>query len=278
MSHIIPLHHGSNTAIAIDDALQRYPSLNASTAHGSRSERYQVISTADMLRRLDAEGFRLYQVSEATVRDETKRGYQKHLFRMRHHSTEGTGTGVPDIIGINSFDGSSAWQLWAGWFEFACSNGLIVGDIISRQRIAHVGNATPDKVITAAYSVISEAEAIKAEVADMRATTLPYHAIEGFETFAHRLRYGAGERAPVSPAAFGHVRRAVDNNNSLWSVYNRIQENVTRGGMRGRIVGANGRHRNSSVRAIRSIDGTVAVNTALHGEARRLLNEYRIAA
>jgi hypothetical protein len=254
-------------------ALDALPSLANEAPHKSRSEAYKVISTAEVLQRMVAEGFEIVQASEARVRLPDNRGFQKHLVRMRHPLATETATGAPDVLLINSHNGASAFKLFTGWIEFACSNGLIIGTVETAHSVRHVGDVA-GKVITAAYRVIDDAENTKAEIADMRATVLPSEAIEAFETRAHALRFGDSARVPVSPGAMGITRRAADANQSLWSVYNRIQENVIRGGMRGRVLGSNGRMRRATVRPVTSIDKNVSLNTALHGIAREMLATY----
>ena len=259
--------------IPLNVALDTFKSLGNEAPHASRSDRYQVISTREVLTRLYGEGFSIYQASEKSVRNPDRVGYQKHLVRLRHATTTDAGHGVPDIILTNAHDGAASFMLLSGWIEFACSNGLIIGDVKSAYRIRHTGDVA-SKVIDAAYKVISEADEIKAEVADMRATMLPNYAVADFAERAHALRFGESDRAPVSPASFDIVRRYEDANQSLWSVYNRVQENTIRGGMRGRIIASDGRMRRTSVRAVSSIDKAVSINSALHGIAREMLNTY----
>ena len=263
MSHPIPL----NVALA------NVPSLATETAHSSRSADYRVISTREVLERMENEGFQIFQANEKRVRLEGNRGFQKHLVRMRHVSTIGNGAGVPDIILTNAHNGNAAFKLFSGWFEFACLNGLIMGEIDHAYSVRHTGDVA-SKVIDAAYRVIGDADKVNAEVSEMRATLLPRDAIEHFTTRAHALRFGESDRAPVSPAAFNITRRVDDDNSTLWSVYNRVQENTIRGGMRGRIVGTNGRMRRASVRAVTNIDRATSINSALHGIAREMLATY----
>lgn len=260
--------------IPLNVVLGTFKSISNERPHGSRSDRYHVISTRDVITRLYGEGFSIYQANERRTRNPDRSGFQKHLIRLRHATTTDAGHGVPDIVLINSHDGASAFTLLSGWIEFACSNGLIVGDVHSAHRIRHAGDDVASKVITAAYRVIEDADKVKAEVAEMRNTRLPAYAVKEFATRAHALRLGSDANATVSPDAFDRVRRIEDDNNSLWSVYNRVQENSIRGGMRGRVMSVNGRMRNTRVRAVNSIDRATAINSALHGIAREMLATY----
>ena len=59
------------------------------------------------------------------------------------------------------------------------------------------------------------------------------------------------------------VRRIDDRAPDLWTTFNRVQENVIRGGMRGQSVDANGRRQVRAVRAVTGIDQDVKLNRAL---------------
>ena len=66
-------------------------------------------------------------------------------------------------------------------------------------------------------------------------------------------------RAPITPDQVIQARRPEDLGHSLWTVYQRTQENLTQGGLPGR--SALGRRMRT--RAIGSIDRDVSLNRAL---------------
>ena len=59
------------------------------------------------------------------------------------------------------------------------------------------------------------------------------------------------------------IRRAEDAGNDLWSVFNRVQENLLQGGILTVTPKDNGKVRRSRSRAIRSIDQNLEVNKML---------------
>ena len=63
------------------------------------------------------------------------------------------------------------------------------------------------------------------------------------------------------------ARRQGDNNSLLWSVFNRVQENLIQGGHKGMIVGKNGRYRRASVRKVTAINQITQINNDLWGIA-----------
>lgn len=137
-----------------DELAQYVPSVFSEEKHASRSARYTYIPTITLLDKLRAEGFQPFYACQTRVRDEDKRGHTKHLLRLRRE--EGiaiTGKEVPEIILLNSHDGSSSYQMLPGMFRFACANGLICGHSFGEVRVPHKGDVT-EKVIEGAYEVL----------------------------------------------------------------------------------------------------------------------------
>nr|QTX14453.1 UPF0380 proteins YafZ and homologs [Klebsiella pneumoniae] len=73
---------------------------------------------------------------QSRVRDEDKRGHTKHMVRLRREGTN-KGTEVPEIILLNSHDGSSSYQMIPGMFRFVCTNGLVCGTSFGEIRVPH---------------------------------------------------------------------------------------------------------------------------------------------
>jgi hypothetical protein len=121
-----------------NDELQRIvPSAFSSDKHDSRSERYTYIPTINILDRLRDEGFQPYYATQSRTRDQDKRDFTKHMLRLRRHD-QINGKEVPEIILLNSHDGSSSYKMIPGMFRQVCSNGLVAwkdfGEIRAPQR------------------------------------------------------------------------------------------------------------------------------------------------
>lgn len=140
-----------------DDQLRRVaPSIFAESAHESRSTRYAYIPTSDVLQGLRREGFEVFSATQARTRTEDKREHTKHLLRLRHvsHTARGVGESTPEIVLLNSHDGSSSYQMMGGMFRLVCSNGLIVPDgICQTVKVQHSGQVR-DRVIEGAFEVL----------------------------------------------------------------------------------------------------------------------------
>ena len=238
------------------------PSVFAEGKHASRSERYTYIPTIDVLRGLRKEGFEPFMVAQGQSRVEGKAEFTKHMIRMRHAGHVSTRPEANEIILINSHDGASSYQMLAGMFRFVCCNGLVVGKVVEDTRIPHKGNIQGE-VIEGAFRVLEEFETVDASTEGMKALTLKPEEEGAFATAALALRFG--ERTedqpppPITAEQLIEARRPEDLGHSLWTTFQRVQENVMRGGQPGR--SAQGRRLHT--RPVGSIDRGVSLNRAL---------------
>ena len=234
------------------------PSIFAEDKHASRSDRYAYIPTAAVLIELRKEGFQPFMVTQTRVRDEGKREHTKHMLRLRHAS-QINGAEANEIVLLNSHDGTSSYQMLAGMFRFVCSNGLVCGDTVADVRVPHKGNVA-GLVIEGAYQVLGGFEQVKESRDLMRGITLDDGEAEVFARAALSLKYDDPDKpAPITESQILMPRRFDDRRPDLWSVFNRTQESLTKGGLHGRA--ANGRRQ--STRPVQGIDQNIRLNRAL---------------
>lgn len=241
-----------------DDVIAKYaPSVFAPEAHASRGERYAFIPTSQVLNALRSEGFQPYEVRQTRVRDEAKRDHTKHLIRLRHASKISQGDETPEIILVNSHDGSSSYQLMAGVFRMVCSNGLIAGDVSENIRIRHTGNVVGE-VIEGSYRVLDSLNDVNNRIDLFKSTQLTTADQLAFAQAAQVLRWD--EKAPLRDSSqLLSARRREDKKADAWTTFNVVQENLIRGGLYGR--SASGRR--SMTRAVNGVNEDVRLNKAL---------------
>ena len=118
--------------LSMDELRHFAPSAFATSAHESRSARYTYIPTSDVIAGLMKEGFQPFNATQGRCRVAGKADFTKHLIRFRHpdsfNAIQKVGDSVPEVVLVNSHDGTSAYKLSAGLFRFVCSNGLMVSD------------------------------------------------------------------------------------------------------------------------------------------------------
>jgi hypothetical protein len=122
---------------------------------------------------------------------------------------------------------------------------------------------TNPEVIEGAVRVLSDFEAVDESKDAMKAIELRPEEQAAFATAALTLRYGERSEiqppAPISAEQFLQARRPEDLGHSLWTTFQRIQENAVRGGQPGRSV----QGRRMRTREVASIDRGVTLNRAL---------------
>lgn len=241
------------------------PSVFAEAAHDSRSARYSYIPTSTILHGLQREGFEVFSARQSRTRQADKAEHTKHLLRLRHRSHLGTAAdssdSVPEILLLNSHDGTSSYQMMGGMFRFICANGMVVPDGVCQTiKVQHSGQVQ-DRVTEGAFEVLDGLTRVIESRDEMRALTLNDGEQRAFSAAAAMLRFDAetAAAAPVTADQVNRPRRADDRAGDLWTTFNRVQENVIRGGLRGRA--ANGARQ--STRAVTGIDQDVKLNRAL---------------
>lgn len=233
------------------------PSIFADAPHESRSERYSYIPTADVLTELRKEGFQPFMACQTQVRDEGKREHTKHMLRLRHVS-QINGHEANEIILLNSHDGSSSYQMLAGMFRFVCQNGLVCGQTVADVRVPHKGDVA-GQVVEGAYEVLRHFDQVQESRDLMRGVTLDVGESEVFARAALALKYDDDAPAPITEAQILMPRRSADADADLWSVFNRTQENLVKGGVSGRSTTG----RRLQTRPVQGIDTNIRLNRAL---------------
>lgn len=257
-------HLRHNRPLSDDDLRAVAPSIFAPEPHASRSDKYAYIPTVAVLDGLRREGFEVFHARQSGCRDLTRHSYTKHLLRLRHPTQVALDQEYPEIVLVNSHDGSSSYRIYPGWFRLLCLNGLIVGETGPTVTVPHKGDIK-DQVIEGAYQVLGYAETIGNRRREMAAIPLSRPEQTAFAEAALTLRWP--ERTPpIIPDALLEARRRNDLNPDLWTTFNRVQENLMRGGQSGRSAN----NRRQRVRAIGGIDQSVALNRALWTLAERM--------
>lgn len=247
-----------------EELMQVVPSVFGEDKHASRSERYSYIPTITLLENLQREGFHPFFACQTRVRDQSKRGHTKHMLRLRR-AGQITGQQVPEIILLNSHDGSSSYQMLPGIFRSVCTNSPVCGQSFGEIRVPHKGNVV-EKVIEGAYEVLGVFDRVEEKRDAMQSLLLSPVAQQAMANAALTYRFGE-EHQPVTATQILTPRRYEDRQNDLWTTYQRLQENLLKGGLPGRTA----KGKRSHTRSVNGIDGDVKLNRALWVMAENML-------
>ncbi|SEF89421.1 DUF932 domain-containing protein [Marinobacterium lutimaris] len=246
-----------------DQLYRQAPAIFADMPDSNVSDRYGFVPTIDVVNALQAEGWHPVRAQQTQSRLPERRSVARHMVRFRQDPDRQiqVGDSVAELVLCNSHDRTSAYQLDLGLFRLVCSNGMVtpVGDV-GGIRVRH-GRHVVDEILEGSIALIDEAPEIASAVDRFRSLRLSPDEAKLFAQSALTLRYGEDwvNTSPVPPDRLLHARRREDLETDLWHVFNRTQENLLKGGLRGR--SAKGRH--TQTRPIRSVTEDVRLNRAL---------------
>lgn len=246
------------------------PSAFAAEAHASRSARYTYIPTSAAIDGLRRNGFFPVAAKQSRTRDMSRREFTKHMVRFRHQGqvqrVKTVGDTFPEIVLVNSHDGSSSYEIMAGLFRLVCLNGMVVSDkTFDAVKVPHKGDIV-DQVIEGSYTVLERSQQALEGASAWVEVVLSRNEQYAMAEAARVLRFGDAEGntdTPVSPDHLLAARRAQDAGSDLWRVFNRLQENAIRGGLTALGRDAAGRRKRVTTRPVTGIDQDVKLNRAL---------------
>lgn len=282
------------------------PSIFAAAPHESRSQRYGYVSSIDLIRALVEKGFDIADARQSKAKDASKRDFTKHMVRLRHAESytrvqqaiiEGKLAGdthtpearraarslkntFAEIVLTNSHDGTSAVILHAGLFRLDCYNGLILADsTVASIHVTHSKRLVAN-VIDGAFELATQTPVMLDAVRNWSQLQLAPQEQMALAKAAHVMRFADAEgdiATTVQPERLLAARRDADVANDLWTTFNRVQENVIRGGLDDhRPARFNEETRRMTparalkTRPIKGIDGDVKLNKALWTLAEEL--------
>lgn len=255
--------------LTMEDVRRQAPA--AFTETNPMSDRYVQVPTYKVVEQLSEAGYVPVQASQdkPTRRDPR---FVNHKIVLRHENYLKPKVGldqVPQIFLLNSHNGRTKMKLFAGFYRFICSNGLVVGRDLYQYDVRHVGDAYAE-TMGFADTMTTELDKLHNVIDDWSEKKLKLADQQSFAQRAAVLRFGE-EKAPSYPVeSILEARRDEDKGDSVWRVFNRVQENTTQGGIRG--MTAN--RRRISSRPLNTIWGNTLYNMRLWN----LAEEYAEAA
>jgi hypothetical protein len=254
-----PSHSSAlQTALSPQVLRERVPAVFAPTAHERTSVAYTFISTERVLAALASAGFVPVEARQAARARSPL--HARHLIRLRRRlETIALRDAIPEILFLNSHDGTSAYQLRVGLYRVICTNGLIVSaGVFPTWRVTHRGDVVAD-VVQAALEISERFDLLAGAVDRMERTHLDRLQQLDLAAEAVALRFPRDPPGAVEPSRFLVARRAEDIGNDLWRTFNVLQENLLRGGIPRRSAS----NRLSRTRRITAIREDVRLNSAL---------------
>jgi hypothetical protein len=251
-----------------DDRLRRLaPSIFAPAPWGGMSGRYRMVPTIEVVGILRDKGFLPVRAEQSRARTPDRRDVTRHMIRFRHSdhvSPLTVGAEVPELVLVNSHDGTAAYRFMAGIFRLVCSNGMVVQSADTGSiAVRHTGGADfHERVIDATYQIMDDAPRTLEKIGAWKGIDLTPPQREAFAAAALELK----DNRAVTPAQLLAPRRPEDRATDLWTTAGVVQEHLLRGGDRGRAASG----RRTTTRPVKSVAEDVRLNRALWTLTERL--------
>jgi hypothetical protein len=219
--NLIPLNNN------IDKLVAFVPSLNKDWRNNQliKSKPFQ-IESLDVVREFQQQGWYIKGASE--IRDKSRK-IKNHFIKMEHpdfiiRNKKGQTEAVANMTIQNSCNGSKPLEMDLGVYRMICSNGAIAHTSYSNAKVSHTekGLYSLNEILCdlgiRTQGVINEFDKLKHK--DLSAREMMALASD-----AANVRFGIGNK--VNAAQLLNVIRDEDKGNDIWTVFNRIQENLT---------------------------------------------------
>lgn len=244
--------------VAYNDIPKSASILNTIRDPNRTTAKYVETDDVGVVKALNEAGWFIKSYSEVGTRRGQRQGFQKYLAIYENLDLPSVKEGRPRLLQRGSHDGTSRLELFGGFFTFACANGLIVGNsVFDPIAVKHIGNI-PQQVVEGAEKFVDVCPLIFNKIEQMSRKVLsPFEAIN-FAKQAIELRFE--DKYTVQAEDILRPRRTEDDNPSLWSVFNRVQENLFNPyGFKATSTD----NKTRKVRKVNNIDVTVKLNTGL---------------
>lgn len=253
----------SNRGLSNEQLLKSAPSIFATKAHPSRSERYAYIPTINVLNNLRKAGFVPVQAFQSATHTDIKNRapFAKHLIRLRERKWLDADLKkdalIPDVILTNSHNGKSSFQLEAGLYRLVCSNGLIIkAQGFGSIKVSHAGKVV-EKVAEGVTHIIEYVPEIMRVTKEWDKIKLTERQQKTYAKRALEMRFH-GE-PPITVEQALEARRVEDQAPTLWRTFNVLQENLLSGG----IAGNSASGRGVTTRLVKSVNNSLRYNRCL---------------
>ena len=218
----IPVDNNINKAIAFANTLD---SNNIKNVQRIKQKPFY-IETLDVVIQLQNEGWQLKGVAE-------QRGSNRKItsnYAQLHHpdfavlNNKGKAEAFASITLSNSCTGNSPLEMNLGAFRLVCSNGSVRFDSAAESKIKHteINYRELPQIIS---KLNDKAMILADEINEMKRKQLSLDDMRRFAVQAAQLRFD--NEADIDIENLLKVNRLEDEGNDVWTVFNRLQENLT---------------------------------------------------
>lgn len=204
--------------------------------YGELGANYGFVQTQAILDKLHNMGWQTREEKVAGARKPEKIGFQRHIVRLINDDFQSipgltkSNESRPELCLLNSHDGTTRLRILFGILRMACLNGIIAGTSLREFSTVHSGDLIKklqdgvDYMTTGIPEMIEQVTALQA--AKFSATTT-----KEFTKRLVDLRLQTATPTSVDYESALKVLRSEDAAEDAFTVFNRVQEKLIRGGI-----------------------------------------------
>lgn len=225
------------TSISMDQAKDMAPAIFAtSPAPTIKSPKYEFTPTFEVIEHLQNMGYLLTGVKQSKSGVDLRKNWGIHITRFQHpdlyiKNPEGLIEARPEIVLINSHDGTRPIQFEMGLFRLVCENGLVVKD----QDMGSFRERHTKLNFQGVKDLISEKvdglQKVVSKISQWNMKEMTDKERYNFAVEALALRLSS-DRQPEQYEIMDILqpKRQADEGKTLWNTMNILQENLIKGG------------------------------------------------
>jgi Domain of unknown function (DUF932) len=225
------------TSISLDAAKSIAPAIFAtSPAPTIKSPKYQFTPTFEVIEHMQDMGYVLTGVKQSKSNVELRKNWGIHITRFQHpdlyiKDPQGMIEARPEVVLINSHDGTRPIQFEMGLFRLVCENGLVIKDRDMgsfRERHTKLNFQEVKNLMDQKVSGLQE---VVGKISQWNMKEMTDKQRFNFAMDALALRIGTDRQAEQYEIMdILTAKRKVDEQPTLWHTFNTVQENLIKGG------------------------------------------------
>lgn len=260
--------HTPRPVMSLRDIRFTVPSVfNHQPAKGT-TDGYVMVQTNELVKELSKDGFELIHAAQVKARTEKARAITRHAVYLRVPKQNLLKGFEPELVILNAHDRSISTQLYLAVFDPVTLNRYVVAEPDVMVTVRHYGKDTIKNIRDEAKRMVSHIPEADEAILKMKGIKMSGPEQTAFAKQCLLARWPAmrdKRYADFVAAQLLQVRNGgTPADDSLWSAFSRIHENLFKGG----IIGITLASKMRSAKAVVAVDTSLILGTKLWNLAR----------
>lgn len=224
------------TSLTLEEVRQSAPQAFATTPKPGVSNRYSFLPTSRIIEDMDRLGWKVSQAKSNRHRNSLSKEFGNHVIKFFHPDVfikdqDGNVESYINVVVMNNHMGMGSFKFELGIFRLVCSNGLVIKDKdMGGFNIRHSGYSFEELQVTL-NEAIERLPDLVGRINRFNQIIMSPEQQRDFAQKAFALRsYQDRQLTEEELNDFLAPRRKEDQGDSLWTILNRVQESVLKGG------------------------------------------------